>query len=173
MNMMTNALQVAPAGERELTITRGFAAPRHLVFDAHTRPELVKRWLKGPDGWELAVCEIDLKVGGKYRYVWKKGAGADDGMGGYQEMGMGGEYREIAVPERLVNTELFDMDWTGGETLCTLVLVEEGGHTTLTNTIRYSSAEARDAVLASDMEKGLAPSYDRLDALLEEAAHAA
>src|SRR4030095_16110241 len=86
-------LQITAVGDREIAITRAFAAPRRLVFDAFTRPELVRRWLLGPPGWSTAVCEIDLRVGGRYRYVWRR-----DNDGG--EMGMGGEYREIVVPER-------------------------------------------------------------------------
>ena len=109
-------------------MTRDFDAPRSLVFEAYTKPELLKRWLFGPDGWSFAVCEIDLKVGGKYRYVWRH----EDG----REMGMGGVYREIVPPERLVCTELFDEDWTGGEALGTIVLTEKDGKTTLTQTMR-------------------------------------
>ena len=100
------ALQVSTRGEREIVMTRAFAAPRTLVFDAFTKPELVKRWLLGPDGWSLPVCEIDLRVGGTYRYVWRHTNG--------QEMGMGGVYREIVVPERIVSTEKFDQSWYPG-----------------------------------------------------------
>ncbi len=155
-------LQVTTPTEREIAMTRVFDAPRRLVFDAHTKPELLKRWLLGPDGWSLPVCEIDLRVGGRFRYVWRR----DDG----QEMGMGGVYREIVPPDRLVTTELFDEDWTGGETLNTLVLAEQDGKTTLTVTTRYASREARDAALESGMEQGIEVSYDRLAALLEEIA---
>ena len=103
----TGNLKVTMHSDREIVMTRDFDAPRSLVFEAYTKPELLKRWLFGPDGWSFAVCEIDLKVGGKYRYVWRHSDGP--------EMGMGGVYREIVPPERLVCTELFDEDWTGGE----------------------------------------------------------
>ena len=126
---MKNAetLQVSAAGEREIVMTRVFNAPRGLVWDAHTKPELLKKWLLGPDGWSLVVCDIDLRVGGKYRYVWRK---EKTGM----DMGMGGVYREIAAPERLVSTEKFDESWYPGEGVGTLVLTEKGGKTTLVQT---------------------------------------
>ena len=155
------ALKLTTPTEREIALTRVFDAPRRLVFDALTRPELVKRWLLGPPGWSMPVCEIDLRVGGAYRYVWR----AADGT----EMGMRGEYREIAPPERLVATESFDQPWYPGEALTTAVLVELDGRTTLTTTVLYESREARDIVLESNMEKGLAAGYDRLDELLATA----
>ena len=155
-------LKLTTRGDREIVITRAFDAPRKLVFDAFTRPELVKQWLLGPDGWSMPVCEIDLKVGGKYRYVWRRGK---DGT----EMGMGGFYREIVAPERIVATEKFDQSWYPGEAVGTFVLIEQAGKTTLTETILYESREARDAVLKSGMEKGVVASYDRLAKLLEKA----
>jgi uncharacterized protein YndB with AHSA1/START domain len=161
---MTNPgnLKLTTRGDREIVITRAFDAPRKLVFDAFTKPELVKQWLLGPDGWSMPVCEIDLKVGGKYRYVWRRDK---DGT----EMGMGGVYREIVAPERVVATEKFDQSWYPGEAVGTLVLVEQAGKTTLTQTILYESREARDGVLKSGMEKGIVASYDRLAKLLEKA----
>ena len=158
-------LQLTAPGEREIVMTRVLDAPRKLVFDAFTKPELVKRWLLGPPGWSMPVCQIDLRVGGKYRYVWRKDS---DGT----EMGMGGVYREIVVPERLVTTERFDEAWYPGEAVGTLVLVEQRGRTTVTQTMRYESREARDAVLKSGMEKGVAASYDRLADLLASTLHA-
>jgi uncharacterized protein YndB with AHSA1/START domain len=151
-------LQVTTRGEREIVMTREFAAPRRLVFEAFTKPELVKQWLLGPPGWSMPVCEIDLRVGGKYRHVWRHADG--------REMGMGGVYREVAAPERLVSTERFDEAWYPGEALGTLVLSERGGKTTVTQTVLYESRETRDAVLKSGMEKGVAVSYDRLAELL-------
>jgi uncharacterized protein YndB with AHSA1/START domain len=155
-------LKLTARGDREIVITRAFDAPRKLVFDAFTKPELVKQCLLGPDGWSMPVCEIDLKVGGKYRYVWRRDK---DGT----EMGMGGVYREIVAPERIVATEKFDQPWYPGEAVGTFVLVEQGGKTTLTETILYESPEARDGVLKSGMEKGVVASYDRLAKLLEKA----
>ncbi|AXQ30088.1 ATPase [Solimonas sp. K1W22B-7] len=156
---MGNKVKVTALGERELVITREFDAPRRLVFAAHTEPELVRRWLLGPDGWTMTVCDIDLRVGGRFRYVWKR-----DGNG--EEMGMGGDYREIKAPERIVNTEKFDQCWYAGEAVGTLVLTERDGRTTVTQTMLYESGQARDTVLASPMESGLSAGYDRLDRVL-------
>jgi uncharacterized protein YndB with AHSA1/START domain len=155
----TRSLTVTTPSDREMALTRVFDAPRRLVFDAHTKPELLKRWLFGPDGWSLAVCEIDLRPGGAYRYVWRR---ASTGA----EMGMGGVYREVVRPERIVATERFDEPWYPGEAVGTIVLVEHDGQTTLTQTMLYESRDARDAVLRSPMEEGVAASYDRLADLL-------
>ncbi len=151
------SLEVTTPSDREIRITRVFKAPRHMVFDAHTKPELVRRWLFGPEGWSFTVCEIDLRVGGKYRFVWRNVDG--------EEMGMGGTYREVVRPERLVTTELFDEDWTGGETVNATVLTEHEGGTLLTSTILYSSKEARDGALQSGMDEGMEAGYARLDAI--------
>jgi len=140
-------------------MTRVFDAPRKLVFDAFTKPELLKQWLLGPPGWSMPVCEIDLKIGGRYRYVWRRDT---DGT----EMGCGGVYREIVPPERLVQTEQFDNPWYPGESLITTVLDEQRGKTTLTATMLYESRDARDGILKSGMESGVAASYDRLAELL-------
>jgi uncharacterized protein YndB with AHSA1/START domain len=156
------SLRVTAVGDREVAIVRTFDAPRRLVFEAHTNPELVRRWLLGPPGWAMVVCEIDLRVGGAYRYLWRNVDGT--------QMGLGGIHREIVVPERIVATQIFDDDWTGGEALSTLVLTERDGRTTLTNTMRYSSRAARDAVLETPMEQGLAAGYDRLATVLAAAA---
>jgi uncharacterized protein YndB with AHSA1/START domain len=156
--MSEKTLKLATRGDREIVMTRVFDAPRTLVFDAFTKPELVKQWLLGPPGWSMPVCEIDLRVGGAYRYVWRNTDG--------HEMGMGGVYREIAAPRRLVATERFDQPWYPGEAVGTVVLVEQSGTTTLTQTILYQSREARDAVLKTGMERGVAASYDRLAEML-------
>ena len=157
----TETLQVTTPSEREIVMTRVFDAPRTLVFDAWTKPELLKRWLGVRNGWSFAVCEVDLRVGGAYRFVWRGPDGA--------EMGMGGVYQEIVTPERLVSTEKFDDPWYPGEALDTIVLVEEDGRTTATTTVLYESREIRDAVLESGMARGVAESYDVLDELLESA----
>jgi uncharacterized protein YndB with AHSA1/START domain len=154
----TGTLKITAPRDREIVMIRVFDAPRALVFDALTKPELVKQWLLGPPGWSMPVCEIDLKVGGAYRYVWRHADG--------REMGMGGVYREIVPQQRLVCTELFDEAWYPGEALTTTTLAEKDGRTTLTTTMLYASREARDSVLKSGMERGVAASYDRLEELL-------
>jgi len=151
-------LQVTTPSEREIAMTRVFDAPRSLVFDAWTKPELLKRWLGVRGGWTFVVCEVDLKVGGSYRFVWRGPSGT--------EMGMGGVYREIVRPERLVATEKFDDPWYEGEALDTLVLVEHGGKTTATTTVLYESREVRDAVLKTPMLTGVAESYDKMAEVL-------
>src|SRR6266436_2973116 len=155
-------LQITIRSDRELAMTRVLNAPRSLVFDALTKPELVEQWLLGPPGWTMPVCEIDLRVGGQYRYVWRRESNG-------KEMGVGGVYREIVPEQRLVCTELFDEAWYAGESLITATLVEQGGRTTMTSTMLYVSQEARDGVLKSGMESGVAASYDRLAELLASA----
>ncbi len=151
----TASLQVSTPTDREIVMTRIFDAPRNLVFDAFTRPELLKRWF-GPRGWSLVVCEVDLRVGGGFRFVLR-------GPGG-QDLGMRGVYQEITSPERSVHTESFD-DYPG-ESVVTTTLVEQGDKTLLTATILYPSREVRDMVIQSGMQHGAAQSYDKLAELL-------
>lgn len=152
-------LTVSAPGDREIVMTRVFDAPRHLVFEALTQPDLVKRWLGVRNGWTLPVCEIDLRVGGAYRYTWRKEArGA--------EMTARGVFREIVAPERLVCTEKFDDSWFPGEAINTTVLIEHAGQTTLSVTMLCDSSEGRDTVLKSPMESGVGESYDKMAELL-------
>src|SRR5205807_5033670 len=151
----TGTLKVTTPTDREIVLTRVFDAPRRLVWDAFTKPELLKRWF-GPRGWWLVVWEVDLKVGGGFRFVLRGPDGKD--------MGMRGVYRAIVPPERSVHMESFD-DYPG-ESQVTGVFVEQGGKTTLTATVLYPSQEVRDAVIKSGMEHGAAETYDRLAELL-------
>ena len=151
-------LKVTTPSDREIAMARTFNAPRELVFKAWTTPDLLKRWLYGPEDWRLMDCEIDLKVGGAIRWVWRH----QDG----ESMGLRGVYREIIPPDKLVFTEIFDDNWTGGETLVTITFVESGGKTTVTQSILYVSKAARDGALKSGMEEGMAVGYDRLEKLL-------
>ena len=153
-----DSFRLSTPSNNEIQVTRQFGAPRQLVFDAFTKPALVRRWLLGPPGWSMPVCDIDLKAGGTYRYVWRK-AGEND-------MGMGGTFREIVAPERIVVTEKFDKSWYPGEAVVTTVFVADGDVTTVTITIRYESQEARDTARRSGMDRGMAAGYDRLDELL-------
>jgi len=155
---MTNPgdLKVTARGDREIVITRSFDASRVLVWEAYNDPELLKRWLLGPPGWSMVVCELARKAGEPYHYLWRH----EDGC----EMGIHGEAREIIPPERVVFTEL--MDGQPGESLVTTVLVEEAGKTFLTTTAVYASREVREMVLKSGMERGIAASYQRLDEIL-------
>ncbi len=155
--MTSDTLTVTVLGSRELVLTRAFHAPRHLVFDALTRPELLKRWF-GARGWHLEECEVDLRVGGAWRYV-------SVGPGG-ETMGQGGTYLEVVVPERLVYTEVYVDQSFPGESLVTVELDERRGRTTLRSTVRFPSTAARDLVLSRPMERGLGESYERLDVVL-------
>lgn len=143
--------------DRELQVSREFDAPRALVFRAYTDPALVMRWLWGPDDWPLAKCEIDCRVGGAYRYVWRNPQ--------FGDMGMGGTFLEIVPPERLAVTELFDQDWTEGETVCTTIFedLDGGTRTRVTTTVLYSSKNARDNAMKTPMLEGWAVCFDRLD----------
>jgi uncharacterized protein YndB with AHSA1/START domain len=152
---MRNGLTVATPSDREIVMTRWFAAPRRLVWDAHTRCDLLKKWLFGPDGWELAVCEMELTVGARYRYVWRHPKKKD--------IATGGVIRECAAPERLVTTEQFEDPWYPGEALQTMVLTEQNGRTLYTLTMRFESKEGRDIALKSGMESGMEMSFQRLD----------
>jgi len=152
-------LEITAHGEREIVMTRAFAAPRSRVFEALTAPEQLTRWLGVRGGWELAVCEVDLKPGGAYRFLWRHGR---DGT----EMGVRGVYREIVVPERLVYGESFDAPWYPGEAVITHVLAEHTGETLLTSTLLYESRGARDGVLGSPMEGGISEGYDKLAQLM-------
>jgi uncharacterized protein YndB with AHSA1/START domain len=143
--------------DREVVITRVVSAPRGVVFDAFTNPRHVPNWLIGPEGWSMPVCEIDLRPGGRWRYVYRKGDGS--------EMTMQGSYREVAPPERLVSTESWGPEWP--ETVNTMVLTETEGLTTITITVRYPSKEARDAALKTGMKEGMDQGFARLDTLLE------
>lgn len=153
-------LVMEPRGDREIVITRAFNARRALVWEAWTKPELLKRWLYGPDGWRLDVCDMDLRPGGQLRWVWRNNDGT--------EMGLRGTYKEVIPPDRIVHTELFDEDWTGGETLVTLTFEEQSGITTVVMTVLYQSREAREGALISGMDHGMGLGYDRMDGILEE-----
>jgi uncharacterized protein YndB with AHSA1/START domain len=155
----TGTLKVTTPSDREVEMVRVFDAPKQMVFDAFSKPELLKRWF-GPRGWSLSECTVDLKVGGGFRFILR----SPDG----NEMGMRGTYREIAAPDRSVHLESFD-DFPG-ESQVTSVFTETEGKTTLTVTVLYPSKEVRDAVIQSGMEHGAAESYDKLAEMLDAAA---
>ena len=155
---MPHTLQITTPTDRELTMTRVFDAPRELVWEALTKPELLKRWLGVHNGWVFETCELDLRVGGRYRYVWRSPTG--------YAMGMGGEYLEIVPREKIVSTEKFDDAWYEGKAVGTLTLTERNGQTTMSTVVKYDTKEIRDAVLKSPMETGVVAAYNTLDGLL-------
>lgn len=159
---MSERLTLTARSDREIVMTRVFNAPRELVFDAWTKPELLKRWF-GARGWTVPTCEIDLRPGGTYRIVQR----GPDG----QEVVMRGVYREVVRPERVTQTEGFEgfteVGWRPEDvTVSTMVLIERDGRTTWTATVVYPSKEVRDAALQSPMESGMSASFEKLEELL-------
>jgi uncharacterized protein YndB with AHSA1/START domain len=152
-------LHVTAPGDREIVMSRTFDAPAGLVFDALTTPHLLTRWY-GARGWRLVDCAVDLRVGGRWRFVSRGPDGA--------EMAQSGTYREVERSSRLVYTEVFDDQSYAGETLVAHSLTEVAGTTTLTSRLRYPSPEARAITLRYPMTRGVGQSYDRLDAALAE-----
>ena len=159
MRFFPESFRISTPGDREIEIVRELNAPRELVFDAFTKPELVRRWLLGPDGWSMPVCDIDLKAGGKYRYVWLKESTGE-------QMGMGGVFREVKRPEKVVATETFDDAWYPGEALNTTVFTQHGDVTTVKLTVQYESKAARDTASRSGMDSGMIAGYNRLEEVL-------
>jgi uncharacterized protein YndB with AHSA1/START domain len=151
------ALRVTTSGDRRIVMSRDFSAPRPLVFDAWTKPHLLKRWY-GADGWTLTVCEIDPRPGGAWRYVSHGPDGAT--------MTQRGSFREFVPPERIVATQTFDPPFEGAESLVTTRFEASAGGTTVTVTVVYPTAAARDEALRTPMRRGVAQGYARLDALL-------
>ena len=146
-------------GDCDIVVERSFDAPRELVFECHSKAELVMRWLWGPDEWRMALCEIDFRVGGLYRYVWRSETRGD--------IGMGGVYREIEAPALIVTTELFDDDWTEGEALNAIEFIAEGDRTLVRTTVTYSSERAREGALKTGMLDGWEQGYAHLEELFE------
>lgn len=156
---MPQPVDVTTPSAREIQVVRTFDAPARLIWDCHTKPELMKRWMLGPPGWSMAVCEVDLRVGGAYRYRWR-----NDETG--FEFGSTGEHREISPYDRLVTTER--MEGCEGESVNTLTLAESGGKTTLTVRMLFPSELVRDTALKSGMSDGMAASYDRIETIAAE-----
>jgi uncharacterized protein YndB with AHSA1/START domain len=158
--------QVTLPSDREVKVTRAFKAPRALVYRAYTEPDLVRRWLLGPPGWSMPVCEMDVRVGGEYRWRWRS---EKDG----QEFGFTGTFREVQPPSKLVHSEAYDPGSVGGgfpgnDAIVTVTFAEDGGMTTMTSVIDFGSKEARDAAMATGMTGGMEQSYQLLDRLLDE-----
>ena len=169
MPMTVDKAQVSMTSDREVQVTRSFKAPRALVFRAFTEPELIRRWMLGPPGWSMPVCEMDLRVGGSYRWRWRSDS---DG----KEFGFAGTFREVQPPSRLVHTERYDPGTVGdgyptaGEAMITTTFTEEGGTTTITTVMDFGSKEARDAAVKTGMTDGMEQSYQLLDRILLESA---
>jgi uncharacterized protein YndB with AHSA1/START domain len=159
-----SGLVIQTPSDRTIVMTRTFNAPRRLVFDAWTKPELLKRWFGTPPGWSMPICEVDLRPGGTYRYVMHGPKG--------EEVVLRGEYREVVPPERLVTTEVFagfsEVGYRPEDaTVSTMVLTERDGRTTWTATVVYPSKEVRDGALQTPMESGMNASFEKLEDLLK------
>jgi uncharacterized protein YndB with AHSA1/START domain len=155
----SDSFKATTPSDREIVLTRLFDAPRRLVFEAMSKPEHIRRWWGIlDDRHSVTTCEIDLRVGGRWRFV---------GRGPQGEYAFHGAYREIAAPERVVFTEIFE-PFPDVESIVTSVLTEEGDKTRLTVTALYPSLEVRDSVLKSGMARGASISYDRLEDLVKE-----
>lgn len=151
-------LDIQRHSDTELRFTRRFAAPPALVYRAHLEPALLRRWM---GAWmPLVVCEVDARVGGRFRYVWKHPEGS--------ELGMGGAFEELVEGRRIVHTELFDEDWTGGETRVTTDFFADEAGCLLQHIVAYGSPEILDKVLQSGMADGMGASFDVLDEVLGE-----
>ena len=166
MTMMIERAQVTLTSDREVMVTRSFKAARPLVYRAYTEPALVQRWLLGPPGWSMPVCEMDVRVGGDYRWRWRSDK---DGS----EFGFAGTFREITPPSRLVHTESYDPGTVGdahpqNEAIVSVTFAEDSSITTVTTVIDFGSKEARDAAVATGMTDGMEQSYQLLDTLLSE-----
>ena len=161
---MRHALKLTTPSDREVVVAREFDAPRELVWESIFTPELLKRWMQGPPGWEMTICEDDASSGGSYRRVWSEPNG--------RTMSQSGVYREFLPPGRCVRTQVFETDGVpmGGDQTATLVLDELAERTTLTMTFRFDSKEIRDGAVASGMEHGMAAGFERLDEILAQAA---
>ena len=161
---MPKPAEVDLPNDREVRVTRTFNAPRQLVWDAHTRPELVPQW-QGYGGWEMPVCEMDVRVGGTYKWQWRN---LEDGT----QFGFFGTFTEVAAPSRIVHKQYFDagnMDSTmpaGDPCIVSVDLTEQGGVTTLVCNLRFGSKDARDGAVATGMTDGMEYSYTRLDDLV-------
>lgn len=166
MPTTTEKTQVTLPSDREVKVTRSFKAPRALVYRAYTEAALLHRWLTGYPGWSMPVCEMDVRVGGPYRWRWRSD---EDG----KEFGFFGTFREVTAPSKLVYTETYDagtVDYTypENETLVTVTFAEENGITTVDTLIGYGSKEVRDAAVASGMTEGMDFNFQNLDRLLSE-----
>ena len=166
MPMAMEKAKVTLPSDREVKVTRSFNAPRALVYRAFTEPAVVQRWLLGPPGWSMPVCEMDVRVGGRYRWRWRSDKDAS-------EFGFAGTFREVQPLSKLVHTEAYDPGTVGdghpeSEALVSVTFTEDGGVTTVTTLIDFGSKEARDAAVATGMTDGMEQSYQLLDALLIE-----
>ncbi|MGH8223743.1 MAG: SRPBCC family protein [Woeseiaceae bacterium] len=159
--------EVTLPSDSEVKVTRQFNALRELVYEAYTTPALMQRWLLGPPGWSMPACEMDVRVGGTFRWRWRNN---EDG----KEFGFHGEFRVVSAPAKLVHTEYYDPGDVGGDmgegSLITVELTEKNGVTTVSTLMDFGTRDARDAAMSTGMTDGMEISYQLLDKLLDEMA---
>ena len=163
MPMTMDKAQVTLPSDHEVKVTRSFRAPRALVYRAYTEPELVRRWLLGPPGWSMPVCEMDVRVGGGFQWRWRREEKRS-------EFGFSGAFREVQPASKIVHTQAYEPGTVGGgcpadNAIVTVTFMEDGSVTTVTTLIDFGSKEARDAALATGMTDGMEQSYQLLDFL--------
>jgi uncharacterized protein YndB with AHSA1/START domain len=156
--------EVSTPSDREVQVKRGFDAPAKLVWQAYSEPDLMRRWLQGPPGWSMPICEMDVRVGGKYRWRWRNEEGG-------QEFGFSGELLEVAPHSRIVHTQHFDAgdlnESMGSEPyVVTVTFHEANGITNVTTTIKFASKADRDAAVSTGMTDGMEMNYKVLDGVL-------
>ena len=161
-------IEVTQPSDREVRVVRTFKAPRQLVWDAHTKPELVKKWMLGPPGWSMPVCEMDVRAGGAYRWRWRS-----DENG--KEFGFFGKFTEVSELSKIVHEESYDPGDMGGAmssdpAIITTEYGEANGVTTLALTMLFSNKETRDAAVSTGMTGGMEIGYERLDEMFKKAA---
>lgn len=166
---MPGPAQVSMPSDCEVRVTRTFNAPRRLVYDAHTKPELVRQWQTGYEGWDMPVCEMDVRVGGRYRWQWKN---QEDG----KTFGFFGDFTEVDAPSRIEHNQYFDpgdVDYAmpvGDPCVVSVDLTEQNGVTTLVCTMKFASKEIRDSAVATGMTDGMEYSYARLENVITKQA---
>lgn len=164
-NQIYASTDVKQTSDKTVQVSRSFKGPRALVYRAFTEPTLLKQWMLGPPGWEMPVCQMDLKVGGEYVWRWKN-------KSTHKEFGFFGTYREVVTAQKLKNTQTFDPGTMGGdmgrECVLTATFSEADGHTTVTTTIEYLSAKDMELALGTNMTAGMEMSYRGLDELLKK-----
>lgn len=166
---MPNPAEVTTPSECEVRVERTFNAPRQLVWNAHTKPALVQKWQLGPPGWDMPVCDMDVRVGGAYKWRWKS---QQDG----KQFGFHGTFIEVNEPSKLVHEEYYDPGDIGGTMpvsepcIVTLELSEQGGVTKLVCTMKFASKEMRDGAVSTGMTEGMEMGYERLDEMFLKAA---
>jgi uncharacterized protein YndB with AHSA1/START domain len=156
--------EVSMPSDTEVLVKRSFDAPVKLVWQAYTQPNLMRRWMLGPPGWSMPICEMDVRVGGKYLWRWRSD---EDG----QEFGFHGEFREVTPHSQLVHTEYYDpgdLDNSMGQAgaVVTVSFEEANGVTNVSTSIKYASQEDRDAAVSTGMTDGMEMSYKLLDGVL-------